>query len=130
VLAIVCPWLDVTLVDKVQKKVAFLVQVQVDLGLHNVRPRHGRIESLAPAPGFDVVTSRAFASLSDFVRLTRHALAPRGQWLAMKGRLAQAELAELPDDVELMASVPLTVPHLQEVRHLLRLRPRGAGLQT
>lgn len=120
-LAIACPQVEVTLVDTVQKKTAFLTQAALELHLTNVRVLHARVEGLTGQ--FDVITSRAFAALADFVAWTRHLLAPGGCWLAMKGRLDPAELAALPPSVSIVASLPLQVPGLAEERHLLEIRP-------
>jgi 16S rRNA (guanine527-N7)-methyltransferase len=120
-LAIACPQVEVTLVDTVQKKTAFLTQAALELRLTNVRVLHARVENLTGQ--FDVITSRAFAALADFVAWTRHLLAPGGCWLAMKGRLDPAELAALPPSVSIVASVHLQVPGLAEERHLLEIRP-------
>ncbi|MCU0939063.1 MAG: 16S rRNA (guanine(527)-N(7))-methyltransferase RsmG [Burkholderiaceae bacterium] len=120
-LAIACPHVQVTLVDTVQKKTAFLTQAALELRLTNVRVLHARVENLSGQ--FDVITSRAFAALADFVAWTRHLLAPGGCWLAMKGRLDPAELAVLPPSVSVFTSLPLAVPGLAEERHLLEIRP-------
>jgi 16S rRNA (guanine527-N7)-methyltransferase len=120
-LAIACPQAEITLVDAVQKKTAFLTQVAVELHLTNVRVQHARVENLTGQ--FNVITARAFAALADFVGWTRHLLAPGGCWLAMKGRLDPAELAALPSSVSVSASLPLQVPGLAEARHLLEIRP-------
>lgn len=121
-LAIACPQLQVTLIDAVQKKTAFLTQAALELRLSNVRVVHGRVEALAGE--FDVITSRAFAALADFVAWTRHLLAPGGAWLAMKGRIDPAEIAALPPDVHVVTVLPLAVPGLAEERHLLEIRPK------
>ncbi len=122
-LAIARPDLQVTLVDAVQKKAAFLTQVALDLRLANVSARHARVESMPGA--FEVITSRAFAALADMVGWTRHLLAPGGRWLAMKAHLSAAERAALPPDVEVVAVVPLDVPGLGEVRQLVVLQPKS-----
>lgn len=121
-LAIACPQLQVTLIDAVQKKTAFLTQAALELRLSNVRVVHGRVEALAGE--FDVITSRAFAALADFVAWTWHLLAPGGAWLAMKGRIDPAEIAALPPDVHVVTVLPLAVPGLAEERHLLEIRPK------
>lgn len=124
-LAIVRPDLEFTLVDAVQKKVAFLRQAQLELGLANLATVHGRIEALALEP-FPLITARAFAALPKFCELTRPLLAPGGVWLAMKGLRPEAELAALPPWAEVLAIEPLEVPDLQEARHLVvaRVRPQ------
>ena len=87
-LAVAMPAWHVTLVDKVQKKVAFLTQARVELGLKNVECIHARAEDLQIAP-FDLVVSRAFASLADFVKVSSQLIAPGGWWAAMKGAVPQ-----------------------------------------
>jgi 16S rRNA (guanine527-N7)-methyltransferase len=104
----------------VQKKCAFLTQVRLELRLDNVEVIHGRVEALR-APLFDLIISRALATLPQFVAWTRHLLKPEGCWLAMKGRLPAEELAALPTDVR-AAAVALTVPGLNEERHLIEMR--------
>jgi 16S rRNA m(7)G-527 methyltransferase (EC 2.1.1.-) len=122
-LAIVRPDLDVTLIDSIAKKTAFLLQAKAELGLVNLRVATGRVEEFKPETGFDFVTSRAFSDLNDFVTLTRHLLAPGGRWLAMKGLYPHAEIAALPDWVRLAADHELNVPGLDATRHLIILEP-------
>lgn len=125
-LAIVRPDLEFTLVDAVQKKVAFLRQARLELGLANLAAVHGRVEALALEP-FPLITARAFAALPKFCELTRRLLLPGGVWLAMKGVRPEAELAALPPWVEVLAIEPLEVPGLDEARHLVvaRVRPQS-----
>ena len=85
---------QVTVVDKVQKKVAFLTQAKLELGLSNLDCLHARVEEV-DAPPFDLIVARAFSSLEDFVRVSAHLLAPGGWWAAMKGVYPDAELAAL-----------------------------------
>jgi 16S rRNA (guanine527-N7)-methyltransferase len=120
VLAIAAPQAQLTLVDAVQKKCAFLTQAAVELQLRNVDVIHGRVESLH-LPPFDVIISRALATLGQFVAWTRHLLKPEGRWLAMKGRLPDDEIAALPTDIRGTA-VELRVPGLDEQRHLIVMR--------
>jgi len=126
VIAILRPAIDVTCVDAVGKKAAFVRQVAGSLALPNLHGLHGRVETLS-LPAFDVVTARAFASLADLVRLTRHLLAPDGRWLAMKGKVPADEIAALPADVELFHVEQLAVPGLAAQRCLLWLRRRALG---
>lgn len=123
VLAILAPQLDVTCVDAVGKKAAFVRQVAGELALPNLHAAHARVEALA-LPPFDVIMSRAFASLSDFTRLTRSLLAPQGVWMAMKGRPPTDEQKALPDDVEVFHVEPLSVPGLDAQRCLVWMRAR------
>ncbi|MFN7570897.1 MAG: 16S rRNA (guanine(527)-N(7))-methyltransferase RsmG [Betaproteobacteria bacterium] len=120
-LAIAFPSLRVTLLDKVGKKAAFLLQAKVELGLANVEVVHGRVEDYRPVQPFDAIVSRAFAALGDFVALTGHLLAPTGFWAAMKGPAADDERAGLPAAVRVSEDIPLTVPGLAAERRLLIL---------
>ena len=123
VFAIVCPELDVTCVDTVGKKAAFIQQAAAELDLRNVQARHARVERLAGSP-FDVIASRAFASLADFTALTRHALAPGGVWMALKARDVEREAAALDADIEMFHVEPLRVPGLDAERCIAWLRRR------
>jgi len=114
VVAICCPGIQVTCVDAVAKKMAFVRQVQVALGLANLQALHARVETL---PGvYDLICSRAFASLVDFVRGTRNLLAPAACWLAMKGQEPIDEMAALPGEVAVFHVEPLQVPSLDAQR--------------
>jgi 16S rRNA (guanine527-N7)-methyltransferase len=121
VLAVTEPNWDVSCVDTVGKKAAFVRHVAGELGLPNLHAEHARVEHLQRAP-FDVITSRAFASLADFVRLTRHLLAPGGVWMAMKGKRPDDEIAALPAGVEVFHVEPITVPGLDAQRCLVWMR--------
>lgn len=124
VVAIALPQAQVTCVDTVAKKASFIRQVAVELDLKNLRAEHARVEALPPQQA-DVVTSRAFASLADFVALTRQHLRAGGVWMAMKGKIPEAEAAELPEDVAVFHVEPLTVPGLDAERCLVWMRPRS-----
>ena len=113
VLAIVKPDLQVDLLDSNSKKTRFLRQMVAELGLKNVKVHHARVEQADLPPQMQVI-SRAFSSLSDFNLGCRH-------FLAMKGQFPQAEIDELPTDVQVIESIALTVPFLDEARHLLVL---------
>lgn len=121
VIAICCPDVRVDCVDTVAKKAAFIQQAAAQLKLSNLRGLHARVEELTGP--YDIVISRAFASLKDFVTWSRRALAPQGHWLAMKGKRPDAEIAELPADVEVFHVEQLQIPGLQAERCLLSLRP-------
>ncbi|HSV69508.1 MAG TPA: 16S rRNA (guanine(527)-N(7))-methyltransferase RsmG [Methylibium sp.] len=123
VLAIACPELAVSCVDTVAKKAGFLRQVGAELSLHGFQALHARVESLASRP-WDVIVSRAFSSLVDFVELTEALLAPEGVWVAMKGRRPEDEIAALPERVEMFHVEPLQVPGLDAERCLVWMRPR------
>lgn len=122
-LAIARPELQVTLIDSIAKKTAFLLQAKAELGLANLNIVTGRVEAFHPETGFDVVTSRAFSDLREFVTLTRHVLAPGGRWLAMKGLYPNEEIVLLPPGVKVSADHVLAVPGLEASRHLIILEP-------
>lgn len=123
VIAICCPEVAVSCVDTVAKKAAFLQQVAVSLKLPNLRALHARVEKL-DGP-FNIISSRAFASLADFVTLSQGALAPSGVWLAMKGKQPTDEIAALPEAVEMFHVEPLTVPGLDAERCIVWTRHRA-----
>ncbi|MEW6253149.1 MAG: 16S rRNA (guanine(527)-N(7))-methyltransferase RsmG [Planctomycetota bacterium] len=122
-LAIARPELQVTLIDSIAKKTAFLLQAKAELGLANLAVVTGRVEDFRPEAGFDEITSRAFSDLREFVGLTRHLLKPGGHWLAMKGLYPHEEIAVLPAGVKVSADHALAVPGLDATRHLIVLEP-------
>jgi 16S rRNA (guanine527-N7)-methyltransferase len=125
VIAICCPEVQVDCVDTVGKKAAFIQQVAGQLQLPNLRGVHDRVENLAGP--YDVICSRAFASLSDFVNWSAGALAEQGMWLAMKGKLPESEMAEVPPSAEVFHVEQLQVPDLSAERCIVWLRPRVSG---
>jgi 16S rRNA (guanine527-N7)-methyltransferase len=125
VLAICRPELDVSCVDTVGKKAAFIQQVAASLKLPNLRGIHARVETVNGP--FDVVCCRAFASLPDFVSWSRGALGEQGVWMAMKGKHPQAEIDGLPVDVRVFHVEPLAVPGLDAERCMVWLRPIRVG---
>ena len=124
VLAICMPELEVTCVDTVAKKAAFVQQVAVSLKLPNLRGLHARVESLTDP--YPVICCRAFASLPDFVTWSRSALAGGGVWMAMKGKRPQDEIDALPEGVQVFHVEPLAVPGLDVERCMVWMRPEGA----
>ena len=123
VLAICCPTLAVTCVDTVGKKAAFIKHVALALGLPNLIGLHARVETITQP--FDVICSRAFASLADFTGWSQAALAPGGVWLALKGKHPAEELAMLPPNVAMFHVEPLTVPGLAAERCIIWLQKAG-----
>ncbi len=121
VIAALNPAIDVTCVDTVGKKAAFVQQAAGELRLKNLHAAHARVEKLV-APPFDLITSRAFASLADFVGLTRTQLANGGVWLAMKGKAPAAEIDALPPDIDVFHVEQLQVPALAAERCLVWMR--------
>lgn len=124
VIAICCPNVQVTCIDTVAKKAAFVQQVAVALKLPNLRGQHGRAEKVT-AP-HDVISSRAFASLPDFITVSQAALAPGGLWLAMKGKTPGEELAGLPRDIDVFHVEQLAVPGLEAERCIVWMRKKPA----
>jgi 16S rRNA (guanine527-N7)-methyltransferase len=120
-LAICFPEREFHLLDSNGKKTRFLFQVKTGLGLANMTVHRARVEHFRPSAPFDVVLSRAFASLADMVQGCAHLLSPGGRFLAMKGVFPQEELAALDGRFELLTSHRLTVPGLDEERYLLEL---------
>jgi len=121
-LAIVRPALAVTLLDSSHKKASFLEQAKTELGLANVEVACARVEQWAPPAPFDVVVSRAFAELGDFVTQSKHLAAPGGRLLAMKGIHPFDEIQRLPKTHTVEGVVELSVPTLEAKRHLVLLK--------
>lgn len=119
VLAIARPEIQITLVDTVHKKTAFLTQVKAELGLANVTVRHARVEQMEVPRKFDVITSRAFAELRDFVTWSGHLLADDGRFIALKGVRPDEEIARLPAGWIVERVQLLHVPELDAERHLV-----------
>src|SRR5476649_1665200 len=122
VLAISRPDMKVSMIDTVHKKTAFLTQVKAELGLGNVTVYTMRVEQLQVKQLFDVITSRAFADLSDFVNWSGHLLAEGGQFIALKGVAPPDERERLPSDWKVSHLQPLAVPGLDAERHLVFIR--------
>ena len=120
VIAIACPDVQVTCVDTVAKKAAFIQQAAAQLQLPNLKGVHARVETM-PGP-YDLICSRAFASLADFTSWSRQALSPDGVWLAMKGKHPQAEIEALPADITVFHVEPLAVPGLDAERCIVWMR--------
>lgn len=121
VIAICCPAVNVTCVDTVAKKAAFIKQAALALKLPNLAGLHARVESITKP--FDVICSRAFASLADFTNWSVGALAQQGVWMAMKGRHPDDELLNLPKNIAMFHVEQLKVPGLEAERCVLWLRP-------
>jgi 16S rRNA (guanine527-N7)-methyltransferase len=124
VIAITCPQMEVHCVDTVLKKATFIQQVAASLKLSNLRGIHARVESLKAEEGngYDIVCSRAFASLVDFTTWSRAALNPAGVWMAMKGKHPEDELLALPSSVAVFHVEQLEVPGLAAERCIVWMR--------
>ncbi len=120
VIAVCCPAIAVTCVDTVAKKATFIKQVSLELKLPNLSGLHARVENIAQP--FDVICSRAFASLLDFTQWSATALAPAGVWMAMKGKHPADELAALPATVDVFHVEQLQVPGLGAERCVIWMR--------
>ena len=120
VIAITCPDVSVTCVDTVAKKAAFVQQVAATLKLPNLKGLHARVESLSQP--YDVVCSRAFASLIDFTTWSKSALASHGVWMAMKGKHPDQEMAVLPESTSVFHVEQLQVPGLDAERCIVWMR--------
>ena len=127
VLALLHPGWTVHCVDTVGKKASFIRQVAADLRLANLSGLHARVESLPrPPEGYDLIVSRAFASLADFTALSAKLLANEGVWMGMKGKLPRDELAQLPAGVQVFHVEQIQVPGLDVQRCLVWMRPSDA----
>lgn len=125
-IALARPDWHVTLLDSNHKKTAFLTQAVGELNIANAEVRRERVEQWRPAATFQVVISRAFAELADFVRLAGHLLAPGGRLAAMKGLNPHEEIAQLPEGFRVDRVVPLAVPGVEGERHLVLIERTAA----
>lgn len=114
--------LQVTVMDSNMKKVSFMRQAVLELGLKNIEVIAGRIENLSPTHKFDGIISRAFSDLNLFVSASRHVLAQHGCWYAMKGVVPDAELQQLPSGIAVQSIQALHIPLLDAQRHLVILK--------
>lgn len=124
-LAILFPDTQFTLLDSAGKKIRFLFQVVNELGLKNVTVQNLRVENLVPVDKFDVIISRAFASVVDFVSCSGHLLAQNGAFWAMKGQNPVDELSQIQKHYIVASFQPLSVPGLDAERCLIKLQPRS-----
>ena len=118
VLAVAQPDWQFALLDSNSKKTSFVQQAIIELGLRNVSVHCACVEEWQPAERFDGIISRAFSELGEFLRCTRHLIAPHGRWAAMKGA-PQQELAGVPDGCRVERVIPLQVPGLHAARSLV-----------
>jgi 16S rRNA (guanine527-N7)-methyltransferase len=119
VLAAMDPQWSVTAVDAVAKKIAFVRQAATEAAVRNLVGLHGRLEEVSVADLFDVVVSRALGTLDSLVAQTRRLLAPRGVWVAQKGRMPALEIAQLRGESQVFHVEPVTVPGLDAQRCLV-----------
>lgn len=120
-LAILNPDKQFVLLDSLGKRIRFQKQVQFELGIKNITSMESRVEAYQPEVGFDGVLSRAFASIQDMLSWCHHLPADNGVFYALKGQLNDDEMAKIPDGFTVTNVIELTVPHLDEQRHLLKI---------
>lgn len=120
VIAIALPEVEVTCVDSVGKKIAFIRHVAAELDVASLAAVHAQAQAMSGR--FEVVTSRAFASLSGFVEASRERVESGGVWMAMKGRVPHEEIARLPSDISVFHVEQLNVPGLGAERCLVWMR--------
>jgi 16S rRNA (guanine527-N7)-methyltransferase len=121
-LALANPDAHVTLLDSNHKKAAFLNQAVIELKLKNAEICSDRVESWQTQESFDVIISRAFSDMGEFVSITRHLLAPGGMFAAMKGLHPYEEIDKLPPGCKVQQVLPLAIPGLEGARHLVLIR--------
>lgn len=124
-LAILFPDCQFTLIDSAGKKIRFLFQVVNELGLTNVDVQNQRVEKFQPVDKFDVIISRAFASITDFVGCSHHLLANGGTFWAMKGQNPLDECKQIEQDYRVVDYHTLDVPGLDAERCLVKIQPRS-----
>lgn len=125
-IAAVMPEVEVTCVETVGKKAAFIRQVAGAMAMPNLHAVHARVEAL-DAGAFDVITARAFATLGELTRLTGHHLASAGAWMAMKGRVPDEEIRALPGTIDVFHVEQLSIPGLDAQRCLVWMRQRPSA---
>ena len=118
-LALALPQASVTLLESSHKKAAFLQQARIELKLDNVAVACDRAQAWQPGATFEMVISRAFTDLAEFVTLAGRHVAPGGRLAAMKGIYPHEEVMQLPAGWRLQEAIALTVPGLRAQRHLL-----------
>jgi len=123
-LAIMFPEKQFTLIDSLGKRIRFIKQACYELNIQNVKAIEVRVEDVKSDPGFDIVLSRAFASLADMLNWCEHLIAKNGEFLALKGQLHQDELAQVPSRFVVVETVALVVPSLIGERHVVSIQKR------
>ena len=113
------------LIDTVSKKISFVRQAAINLKLSNLNAINNRVENFYPEYSYDLISCRAFSSLSDFVSLTDHLLSEEGRWLAMKGKVPEDEIASLPEGIMVSEIIKLKVPYLEMERNLIVLSKKA-----
>lgn len=123
IVAICQPERPCTALDSNQKKIRFIKQISSELGLTNMQPIASRIE--AHDASYDVVTSRAFASLMDFIEVAQPRLADHGRLCAMKGKAPTDEELQALEAEWQIKTIKLDVPRLHDSRHLIEMSDKN-----
>lgn len=121
-LAILNPDKQFVLLDSLGKRLRFIRQALLELGLKNVTAVQSRVEEYQPEDKFDVVLSRAFASLQDMLFWCKHLPQENGHFLALKGQYPEQEIQLLDKQFEFIESIPLKVPTLDGERCLIKVK--------
>jgi len=121
-LAILNPEKRFVLLDSLGKRMRFIRQAILSLGLKNVEIVQSRVEEYQPEVGFDCVLSRAFASLEDMLSWCHHLPNESGHFLALKGQYPESEVINLDSKFEFIESVTLQVPQLDGERCLVKVK--------
>ena len=121
-LSVMLPDSSFTLLDSLGKRVRFMKQCAFELGLNNVTPVHSRVEDHKPDQPYDIVLSRAFASLKDMLHWCEHLVDSSGVFVALKGQFPQSEIDEVSDHFRIESVKALLVPELEGERHLVNIR--------
>lgn len=126
ILGIMVPTNQISCVDPVNKKMTFVRQAVGILNLSNVEAIHKRVEDLENGP-YDLVISRAFASLEDFASLAGNKVKTKGLLLAMKGKHPQEEIEKLEKKTSWIVEKvePVKVPQLDAQRCLVWMKDKG-----
>ena len=119
VVALMCPHVSITLLDSQQKKIHFVQHAATTLQLKNINVVHARVELYQDSVGFDIITSRAFASIDTFCKTTQHLVAKEGLWLAMKGAFTEQEESLLPGERKVVNIQRLQLPGSGDQRSLV-----------
>ncbi len=120
VIALCMPNLKVTTIDSVNKKASFMRQVKAELAIENLNVISGRVEDYEPENKFDIVISRAFSEITQFMDLTFHLIENKGMWIAMKGTYPESEIENLKKRFQITPEVKeIKVPFLDAKRHLI-----------
>lgn len=120
-LALVNPDREFTLLDSTAKKLRFVEHAATRMGLANVTTAHARAEVFKPKERFDCVLARAVGPIETFVHWCGPLVIGGGRLLAMKGRFPEAEIAAIPNGWKVAAVHRLSVPTLDEERHLVEI---------